>query len=276
MTIKTLLVSACDDPGREARLNLACDLAQAFDASLIGAGPCVSEPVADDAFAVGAMTGELTTLYRDKAEADVRESQARFEAVAAARGIAGRWVDAVGHPAAVVNAAARAADLVMVAARSPGAPLRAPDPVDVIVGAGRPVLVVPTQPTAPPVGRAAVLAWKDSRESRLAAAAALPLLQASQQTHVVSVCHEEDAAHAAAVLADVQAWLERHEVPTSSQVLVKDETTTGERLLDYAAGLGAGLIVSGAYGHMRLTEWVLGGVTRSMLTNNATCLLTAR
>ena len=95
MTIKTLLVSACDDPGREARLNLACDLAQAFDASLIGAGPCVSEPVADDAFAVGAMTGELTTLYRDKAEADVRESQARFEAVAAARGIAGRNPDAV-------------------------------------------------------------------------------------------------------------------------------------------------------------------------------------
>ncbi len=35
MTIKTLLVSACDDPGREARLNLACDLAQAFDARFV-------------------------------------------------------------------------------------------------------------------------------------------------------------------------------------------------------------------------------------------------
>lgn len=276
MTIKTLLVSASDDPGREARLNLACDLAQAFGASLIGAGPSVSEPVVDDAFAVGAMTGELMTLYRDMAEADVRESRARFEAVAAERGIAGKWVVEIGYPSAVVNTAARAADLVIVAARSPGAPLRAPDPAEVIGGAGRPVLVVPAQPAAPPVGRAAVLAWKDSRECRLAAAAALPLLQAAEQTHVVSVCLEEDAAHAAAVLADVQAWLERHEVATSTQVLVRDERSTGQRLQDHAAGLGSGLIVSGAYGHMRLTEWVLGGVTRSLLANNSTCLLMVR
>lgn len=276
MTIKSMLVSASEDPGRDARLNLACDLAKAFDALLVGVGASLLEPAPDDAFAVGAMTGELMTLYRDMAENDVRESRARFDAVAAARGVETRWTGMIGYPAAVMTAAARMADLVIVAARSPSAPLRAPDPVDVIVGAGRPVLVVPGQPTAPPFGRPAVLAWKDSRECRLAAASALPLLKAAERTHLLTVCRDEDVEAAAASLADVQAWLGRHGVAASSETLARNATPTGARLLDRAKALGAGLIVSGAYGHLRLTEWVLGGVTRSFLADSPVCLLMAR
>ncbi|AYG94952.1 universal stress protein [Brevundimonas naejangsanensis] len=276
MTIKTMLVSASGDPGRDARLNLACDLAEAFDALLIGAGASLLEPVPDDAFAVGAMTGELMALYRDMAESDVRESRARFDEVAAARGVETRWTGMIGYPAAVVNAAARTADLVIIAARNAGAPLRAPDPVDVIVGAGRAVLLVPSRPTAPPFGRPAVLAWKDSRECRLAAAAALPLLKTAERTHLLTVCRDEDVEAAAASLADVQAWLGRHGVAASSETLARNDTPTGARLLDRAKALGAGLIVSGAYGHLRLTEWVLGGVTRSFLADSPICLLMAR
>jgi len=276
MTIRTLLASASQDPGQEARLNLACDIARAFDAEIIGAGSASVEPVIDDAFPVGGMTGEVATLYQDIAENEVRENRASFERIAAARGVQARWTGHIGYPAAIVNAAARAADLVLVAARSPGVPFRAPDPVEVITGAGRPVLVVPAAPVRAPVGSTAVLAWKDNRECRLAAAAALPLLKAASRTHVLTVCREENAEAASAGLVEVQTWLSRHGVKASSDVLVRNETTAARRLLDRAAALEAGLIVSGAYGHLRLMEWVLGGVTRSFLDDSPVCLLMAR
>ncbi|MCH4267280.1 MAG: universal stress protein [Brevundimonas sp.] len=276
MTIRTLLASASQDPGREARLNLACDIARAFDAEIIGAGSASVEQVLDDAFAVGAMTGEVATLYQDMAESEVRDNRANFERTAAARGVQARWTGGVGYPAAIVNAAARAADLVLVAARSPGVPFRAPDPVEVISGAGRPVLVVPTAPVRTPVGSPAVLAWKDSRECRLAAAAALPLLRRASRTHVLTVSREEDVEAASAGLAEVQAWLSRHDVKASSEVLIRNDIPAARRLLDRATTLEAGLIVAGAYGHLRLTEWVLGGVTRSFLADSPLCLLMAR
>lgn len=276
MTIRTLLASASQDPGRDARLDLACDIARAFEARLLGAGSAAPEPLLDDGLAAGAMAGEVFTLYRDIAENEVRENRACFDKIVAARGVQARWVDEAGYPTAVVNAAARAADLVLVAARSPGAPFRAPDTVEVIAGAGRPVLVVPTQPVRGLMGAPAVLAWKDSRECRLAAAAALPLLKAASSTHILAVCRDDAAGMAAAGLAEVEDWLSRHGVKASSEILVRNDAATARRLLDRAAALEAGLIVSGAYGHMRLTERVLGGVTRSFLEDSPVCLLMAR
>lgn len=276
MTIRTILASASQDPGRDARLGLACDLARAFDARLLGAGSAALQPLSDDAFVVGAMAGEMATLSQDIAENEVRANKACFEAIIAARGLKGRWAGGVGYPAAVLNSTARGADLVMVGASGAGSPFRAPDPVDVILGAGRPVLVVPTATSRAPLGAPAVLAWKDSRECRLAAAAALPLLKAASWTHVLSVSRDEAVENAYASLAEVEEWLAGHGIKASCEVLARNETTTARRLLDRVAGLEAGLIVSGAYGHMRLAEWVLGGVTRSFLADSRVCLLMAR
>lgn len=276
MTIKSLLVSANKDSGRDVRLKLSCDLAAAFDARLVGIGACALEPVPTDPFGTGAMTGELLSLYQDMAKNDVDEARKRFEEVAAVRAAETRWIGVIDYPALVVNAAARAADLVLVASHGEGAPFRAPDPVEVITGAGRPVLIVPVAPLASPLGRPAVIAWKDSRESRLAAAAALPLLKKASETHVLAVCSDDHADLVSAQLDDVTAWLALHGVKASAEVLLRNETETARRLLDRAVALDAGLIVSGAYGHLRLTEWILGGVTRSLLADSRLCLLMAR
>lgn len=276
MTIRSLLVSASNDSGRDARLALACDLAAAFDARLVGIGACALEPVPTDPFWAGGMTGELLGLYRDMADNDVSEAHERFKAITAACGIESDWIGMIDYPAGVVNAAARAADLILVAAANDKTPFRAPDPVEVIVGAGRPVLIVPVVPFASPLGRPAVIAWEDSRESRLAAAAAVPLLQKASRVHVLTVCSERHADLASAQIADVAAWLERHGLKASPEILLRNETETARRLLDRAVGLDAGLIVAGAYGHMRLTEWILGGVTRSLLAGSGLCLLMAR
>ncbi|MCH4267286.1 MAG: universal stress protein [Brevundimonas sp.] len=276
MTIKTLLASASNDPGRDARLDLACDLAAAFHARLLGVGACALEPVPADPFWTGAMTGELLSLYHDMAENDVSEARKGFDTVAAARAIETGWIGMIDHPAAVLNAAARAADLVIVAAPNDSTPFRGPDPVEVITGAGRPVLVVPAAPLASPLGRTAVIAWKDTRESRLAAAAALPLLKKTSRTHVLAVCSEAQAEIVSVQITDVAAWLTRHGVRASPEILLRNEIGTARRLLDRAVALEAGLIVAGAYGHLRLTEWILGGVTQSLLADSSLSLLMAR
>ena len=276
MAIKSLLVSASGDPGRDARLNLACDLASAFDAHILGIGASALVSLPIDPYGVNAMSGQLQQLYREMAETDIRTSKARFSEIVGRRAPQSIWLQAIDNPATVINTAAKAADLVLVAAHGVGAPSRAPRAVDVVTGCGRPVLVVPKTPFQSPLDRPAIVAWKDSRESRLAAAAALPLLKKASEVQVVSVCEKADVAASEIGREAVIAWLSRHSVRATLSTIVKNQVPAAQRLLDYAAPMGAGLIVAGAYGHTRLTEWVLGGVTRSLMSDSHVCVLTAQ
>ena len=61
------------------------------------------------------------------------------------------------------------------------------------------------------------------------------------------------------------AYLARHGVTATPIVLTDTERPVPEQVLEYARQTGAGLLVMGAYGHSRLRELVLGGVTRRML-----------
>jgi nucleotide-binding universal stress UspA family protein len=112
------------------------------------------------------------------------------------------------------------------------------------------------------LARKALVAWKDGREARRAVADAVPFL--SRATEVVVATVDPDGSRQSRDgVADVVAWLDRHGIKARGEILPgRDE---GARLAEFAAGLGADLVVSGAYGHSRLREWVLGGVTRSLL-----------
>jgi nucleotide-binding universal stress UspA family protein len=109
-----------------------------------------------------------------------------------------------------------------------------------------------------------VVGWTDSREARRAVADALPLLQKATHVVVAEMVADTDFSDAHKRLDDVVVWLQRHGVLAETRVVL----STG----DDAAGLaaladeqGAGVIVAGAYGHSRLREWALGGVTRKLL-----------
>ena len=62
------------------------------------------------------------------------------------------------------------------------------------------------------------------------------------------------------------AWLGRHGVPAEGGMEITS-LDVGNALLSRAADFGADLMVMGCYGHSRLKELMLGGVTRTVLAS---------
>lgn len=276
MTYASLLVAVDEGPGSDSRLELACDLANAFNAHLAGLCAGSVAPPLYDPLAGGAMVGELLTLYRDAAEAEVERARTRFLEIVRSRDVDAGWRGQVGFPDEAVLRASRAADLVILGGRNPRAPYHAPEVGDVLMGCGRPVLVCPPTRTGSPVGDHALIAWKDSREARLAVAGAIPLLQRSRGVTLYAVRADKEEEEATVrELADVVQYLARHEIAAEPVFALRGDASTGRQILDEALARGAGLIVAGGYGHARLREWALGGVTRDLIDDSPVCLCLA-
>jgi nucleotide-binding universal stress UspA family protein len=274
MSYKTLMVYADDGLDSDTRLALACDLASAFEARLIGvSGSAPVPPPMGDPYMGGGMMGEALTLYRDLAETNVERARVRFHEVVGDRLADVEWRGRIGFPAELMIEAARAADLLILGRRTDRAPFYGPDPADVLMAAGRPVLVVPPAAPRTPTGWPAVIAWSDSREARRAVAAAVPMLRRSGTVHVVEMADGSGDDDARARVQDVAAWLGRHGVTAEGEVGDRGDDTCAGAILKFAAEKKAGLIVAGGYGHARLREWALGGVTQALLNDSPVCLL---
>lgn len=157
------------------------------------------------------------------------------------------------------------ADLVLLAAVPAGMinAARQVNAGDLIMQAGRPVLLVAPAPVRVGMDRVLV-AWKDTREGRRAVADALPLLQRASRVSLVEIADQDDLDAARSRLAGVAAWLARHGVTADMHARPRtDDDAAG--LTEMADELECDIIVAGAYGHSRVKEWALGGVTRTLV-----------
>jgi nucleotide-binding universal stress UspA family protein len=134
---------------------------------------------------------------------------------------------------------------------------------------GRPALVVPPEGggaawSLPP--RRAVVAWDGSREAARATGDALPLLRLADRVTVLVVDGRDASGHPGdRPGAEIAAHLARHGVGAEVLEARSDGAPTGEAILAQARSAGADLLVTGGYGHSRLREMLLGGVTRHVL-----------
>ncbi|WP_122465246.1 universal stress protein [Brevundimonas lutea] len=274
MRFASLLVYVDEGPQALARILLAREIAGLSKARVIGiAGSLPDSPQADP-YAVGAMVGETAGLFRDMAQADLARAETVFRTALGDDADQGEWRGAAGYPSDLVVAALRAADIAVLGRRDPArAPTRSPDPADVLMAAGRPVLIVPPAPARSPIGAPAVVAWRDCQEAQRAVASALPLLAASSIVHVVEVCAPGQVNDAWVRVEDVASFLSRHDVIAAAQVISGDGGPRADQIIGVAKQHRAGLIVAGGYGHARLREWVVGGVTRGLLDRSPVCLL---
>ncbi|HSD37201.1 MAG TPA: universal stress protein [Rhodocyclaceae bacterium] len=171
---------------------------------------------------------------------------------------------------------ARIADLFIVGADRDAPRFGASREVDIgalILQIGRPVLIVPAGVHAPGFDHV-MLAWRDAREARLAASLALPFLKVARKVHVVELVHDDDLTDAYANLKEVRSWLGMHGVMTEPIASVS-KGNEAEELNAIAEKYQVDLLVAGAYGHSRLREAVLGGVTRDLLLHPQRCTLVA-
>ncbi len=156
------------------------------------------------------------------------------------------------------------ADLVILGQRNPDDPSAGELPADfvpnLLVDTGRPALVVPYAGALAPIGRIVLVAWKETREAARAVSAALPWMRQAGHVHVV--CNGEEPAVA---LHSLQQYLTVQGITATLHQGGPERKDAGENLLSQAADLQADLLVMGCYGHSRAREWVLGGVTRTIL-----------
>lgn len=139
-------------------------------------------------------------------------------------------------------------------------------PDRVILGCGRPVLVVPYVGSFAHIGRRVMVAWRSGPESARSISDALPLLARAEEVAAVSVPSGRGDDHLKPLSGDLAEHLRRHGVNAHGDALYRDDISVGDQILNYASDHGADLIVLGVYSQSRRGgQLSLGDVSRHLL-----------
>ncbi|WP_186420843.1 universal stress protein [Bosea sp. CS1GBMeth4] len=255
--------------GAADRARLAVSLAERFGSRLIG---IAAQELA--VLFIGDGTVTVDAMLVEEATKAATEDLARAEAIF--RRVAGHrddivWRSAVATPLPFILGNARAADLVVVARQ---ASLDTPQgrmalaPADIVMELGRPLLVTPPD-VAELAAESIVIAWRDTREARRAVRDALPFLKQAKAVAIASM--GEGAAEQGA--DDVRFYLARHGVDAELEIRPSIANYAAQELLECVRRRKADLLVTGAYGHSRMREWMLGGMTADLLEMAPVCCL---
>jgi nucleotide-binding universal stress UspA family protein len=126
---------------------------------------------------------------------------------------------------------------------------------------GRPALVVPyIQRAAPSYDRIAVC-WNRSANSARAVHDAMPFLKRAKK---IDILHATESRGASEVF-DIATHLARHDLKVNVEILASPDLTPADAVLNFIADNGTTFLVMGAYGHSRLREFFLGGMTKDIL-----------
>lgn len=268
--MKSILLHVYDDTGFESRLQAALDLARAFEGHIT----CLHATPFEDYLEVDPwVAARLPEEFSDKMKALRLELQARIEQRLRIEGANWDWMHL---DSLISNALIRhsiLSDVVVVTLAGQAIERHEPRPLAAAVATGgrAPVLAVPEGWERLDTSAPAVLAWNGTPEAAAAMRAAVPLLQLASSVHMVEV-QEKPARYPRDLAA---RYLSRHDVHV--QILerqpIDGDVTAAVRAA--AEELGAGLLVMGAFGHSRVREFFLGGMTHDLISGSPIPLLLA-
>lgn len=253
----------------DVRLEVAAALAARHGAGLIGLR-VETHPHIPEAFRGGIRPAALEAQAKAIAD-DTARIEASFRSAAGRHGLPTEWWLETGGGVAAVCRRAGYAGLTVVGQAAhdreeelPGAQLVP----QLLLTTGRPVLVVPETPDLAVPGTNVAVAWNGTREATRALADAMPLLAAAQNVTVFEVRHgePEDGFDG---LAEACRHLARNDIDARFKVIRTADRNVGTLLHDAAVAAGCDLLVTGAYGHSRTFEIVLGGATKWLLEHAA-------
>ena len=270
MSYKTILMH-CNDQRRLPRL-LAPTIAFAdrFQSHVIGLS--VVPPISVITTGVIGAPPIIVDAHREQYRQENFIMERQFREATGARSFSAEWREADAGSLSVVDVVrehARAADLVIASQTdrqwAASAWLDVADLV--VVGSGRPVLLIPNAPQVTRVGTRVLVAWNGSREAARAVFDALPFLKHADAARVVWIDQQTDGEPDKPLGQDICETLLRHNVTCDKAMRVILQGEVGATLMAQAETFAADLLVMGCYGHSRLREFVFGGATRHVLEN---------
>jgi nucleotide-binding universal stress UspA family protein len=265
--IKDIVVNLSLDPGRDVAGNYAISLADAFGAHL-AAIAFSYEPIIPPTL-LGSVPASFIDEQRAHSDREAANATATFDAAARRAGVSSqsRTLSAsLAGGADMFGRIARHFDLSVVGQAEPDKV--APEELiaeGALFSSGRPVLVVPYIQKSGFTLERAMIAWDGGRSAARAVADALPLLAKARAIDVVIVADHEGKPNELPG-ADIAQHLARHGLDVAVKRIVAGDSDVASTLLSHAADASADFIVMGGYGHSRLREFILGGVTRGILS----------
>jgi nucleotide-binding universal stress UspA family protein len=263
--LKDMVVNLSIDANDDATRDYAISLARLFGAHLAGVAFAV-EPVPPAILAEGGPPEWFDELMRE-AEASADAAVARFNEAIRGSGIlaeARRLTTSALDCGNLFSSIARRFDVSIIRQNEPDK--NSPNSLMIeaaLFDSGRPVLVVPYVQRGPAKLDRGLVCWDGSRNSARAVGDAMPLLERAKAVEIVIVGDRSKSREIPG--ADIAKHLARHGVNVEVKEIVAPDLDAANVILSHAADVSADFMVMGGYGHSRLREFILGGVTRSIL-----------
>lgn len=265
--IKDIVANLSLHESRDVAMDFAVSVAAAFNAHLAGIA-FIYDPLIPTMVDMYGVPTEVIESMRAENEKAAKAAVARFDETTrrSALSAEARTVDVPVTTAPDVFAQiARRFDLSILGQPEP----EKPELDRIIVEAalfdtGRPVLVVPYIQRAGLKLDHLMLCWDGSRSAARAAADAMPFITRAKAVEIVIVA-SEPAKSDEMPGADMAHHLARHGAKVELKRIITAETDIASTILSHAADNSADFLVMGGYGHSRLREFILGGVTRGIL-----------
>lgn len=254
--MKSLVVDTSPGSALAGRVQTALDLARAHDAHVTChyTIPFPLVPSYEPFGGVANMTPILNDLHRQEVEA--RQS---MEATLEHEDVRWDWSSRSGDTGNCLVEASALADLVLISQDGQDSP--SSGYIDyLLTHSASPVMVLPKgcgriDPLGP-----VMIAWNGSVQVARTIRQTMAILNMAAKVHLVSIGEDAEPVP----LTEAGAYLSRHGVNAELHTAWATKAGAAEQLLGLARAYGASAIIMGAYGHSRLRETILGGVTRDL------------
>jgi nucleotide-binding universal stress UspA family protein len=264
--IKDIVVNLSGGEVRDVAADYAISMALPYGAHVVGVA-FVYEPVIPGSL-LGGIPTDLIEVQREENAKAAKAAVASFESNAGKAGISAetRLLDAsVAGASDLFGRIARRFDIAVVGQAQGEQGISEELLVEgALFGSGRPVIVVPQVQTKPLNLDKVMICWDGSRPAARAIGDSIALLKRAKSIETVVVTGERDKS-GEITGTNMKRHLARHGVTVEIKRIAAGNFDVQDAILKNAKEIRADFIVMGGYGHSRLREFILGGVTRSIL-----------
>lgn len=262
-TMKDILVHLNNKSTLGSRLWAAKQLANNFSAHITGLH--VKRPMTYEIYGTP-LHPDITAQFSDREDEAAKESHEFLQAQCNDNANKADYIECTGDPSHHLTKHASTFDVVVLEQPATGQDYEQSValPVNVALGCGRPVLIVPEKIERDTLGEQVLVAWNGTPEATRALHDAMPLLTTAKSVNVVVFhppkTHLEDMQD-----KPLEDHLRRHGITFDILDTIAEDHSVGNGIIEFVDKYDADLVVMGAYGHSRIREYVLGGVSRTMI-----------